>query len=453
VSDEARTPALRWLAIFDPRLCSLDGHSSNYAHAVASAAAGVFDRISVFADRAYLRSASPHEVNVIPENTALRSAQRLVSWVHSRRDTGALPNARPAGVPSVLRMGWLALRAAGLAGSLERALGSLGAAADDEVHVLIQQADFIELAAAQVLIDRRRLATARPERVIVHLILRHGPEITRAGLEPEVAFARRLARLGGGGSATRIHFHSDSALVADAFAALRPAPGPVGVLPIPLPPRARAIARRQHGAGRARLRLAVLGDSRVERGFGILDKMIGRFPASFAGRRLEIAVQVNRGARDQEVRRVIRWLDRARAEGNGDGPSIELLEGPVGEDAYFAWIGCTDILIAPLLSAKYACSTSGVFADALYCGVPSVVPDGTWAAGVVQDAARRGLHIGAVSRSLEEIPAACRALAGRLPETTEQISCYVERHFGPPPEDFANRLLAPSPHAAAVLSA
>jgi glycosyltransferase involved in cell wall biosynthesis len=91
-----------------------------------------------------------------------------------------------------------------------------------------------------------------------------------------------------------------------------------------------------------------------------------------------------------------------------------LLEGPAAEDQYFSWLANTNILIAPYVSPKYVRSTSGVFVEALFVGVPAVVMRGTWAGDIVEDAARKGLEIGGVAERLTAVPERVQDLASQL---------------------------------------
>jgi glycosyltransferase involved in cell wall biosynthesis len=391
-----------WLLIFDPTLRSNDGHSRNYDYAVAEAARGVFDRVVIFADPAFTEPPPARVVlRVISESPLMSALRATVRRAAPRTNSAALPNA-PAGPLLVpFQRVWMGLRARGLAYSLARALREAGCNQGDQVHIFVQQADLYEIAAVDAF--RARYGGSAWARVTFHLLMRHDPEITRAGQEDLPAFRARLLRLSRAES-PRIFFHTDSAAIADGFQGLTEYQVPWNVVPIPVSRKASVARLRKTEGPQNLVRIRMLGSSRMERGFGTLRALIPSFPGYFSECRVCFAVQVDRRSADPVVGRTIRWLDAYARRHSTAMPELELLNGPADDDIYFSWMAATDILVAPYTSIKYRQSTSGVFVEALHLGIPSIVMQGTWAARIVADAADRGLQIGEIAATVDTIP-------------------------------------------------
>jgi hypothetical protein len=414
-----------WLVIFDPTLKSVEGHSHNYDHAIAIAARERFDRVVVYGDRAYVkRGLSAMPVRQVPVLPLFRLLRNLVSRLLPRRDSGAPPNARSAGIPGPLARLWKKFRALDVAISLKRALGALERSPADRVHVFIQRADLYEIAGVDSL-ARGPLAAGR-EHLSFHLLLRHDPDITRGGQESAEVFRARLGRLGAR-AAPSVHFLTDSEAVAAAYRELTEGVVPITVVPIPTACGNDARRTGRWDSSRRDVRISMLGSSRIEKGFGSVKQLLARFPARFGDARVHLAIQVNRNSPDREVLRVIAWLDACVGRSSDALPVLELLEGPATEDRYFSWLEQTDILMAPYVSPKYVASTSSVFVEALQFGIPCVVPAGTWMAGQIADASAFGLHIGRIAKSIDEIPDLAQTIWRELPAYVSDVTTYRER--------------------------
>jgi hypothetical protein len=423
-SASAKPGSRTTLVIFDPTLKSFDGHSHNYDFAVAEQARQRFDDVIILADRSFeQRGEAGASVRSISEPVSLRLLRGLVRRLFPRTDSGALPNAPGRRIVLPFQQLWKLLRARGFAASLARTLHAIGSQTLDEIHVLIQHADLYEIAGVDAF--RLRYGRSSGPRIIFHLLMRHDAQITRAGQESVPAFRARLLRLAQS-QCPQVRFHTDSAAVAESFHALTGRAGLWTIVPIPVSRRVAAASRDhgQHSAGV--VRLAVMGSSRIERGFGTLPALVPGIPATLSGAAVRLAVQINRNAADPAVQRVIRWLEAYRALAPASGVVVELLDGPATEDVYGAWFAAADILLAPYTSSKYVCSTSGVFVEALYLGIPAVVMRGTWSAGVVEQAAQRGLRIGEIAESIDAIPAHAGKLWESLPRYRNDLRSYLE---------------------------
>jgi hypothetical protein len=411
-----------WLLIFDPTLRSLEGHSYNYDLAVASEAKGRFDAVVIFADEAFKPGGEVDvPIKAIVEARWFKGLRSAVGRAFPRNDSGALPNLPAAGVPGPFQYFWKELRARGLARSIVRALALLEAEPQDRIHIFVQRADLFEIAGVDAFCRRNTWVTGR--HLTFHLLLRHDPDITRARQESPAAFRARLRRLSAREN-PEIRFHTDSEPIARSYRQLTGIHGQFSLMPVPVCAMAAA-AHTQRPKTKNFVRISVLGAPRIEKGFGLLDKLIPLFPGKFGAARVHVAVQINRRVADRNVVRVNRWLDAYAASSLGDGPVLELLDGPAPEDIYFSWLSGTDVLIAPYVSQKYIRSTSGIFVEALHFCVPSVVMRGTWAAGLIAEAAQQGLSIGEVADGVAAIPERSRAIWTQLSRYKADIEAYV----------------------------
>ncbi len=416
--------AKSWLVIFDPTLKSCAGHSYNYDFTVADQAKERFDRVVIYADEEF-QAPGVRDITVkcIPQSLFLRVLRSVVGRILPRTDSAAAPNAPTAGVPQPLLRLWKNLRARGLAASLVRALRLLESSPGDRIHVFLQRADLYEIAGVDAFCARYTATTGKE--LTFHLLLRHDPAITRAEQESTEAFGARLSRLS---TATNpdIRFHTDSEAIARAYRTLTGVEKQFTVVPIPVSRKASANTRIQTDRTTHLVRISILGSPRMEKGFGTLPTLIPLFPATFGDTPVHLAVQIDRRTADPSVVRVIRWLDAYAVRSPDNGPVLELLDGPAPEDVYFSWLARTDILVAPYISPKYATSTSGVFIEALHCGVPSVVMRGTWSSELIREAARRGLAIGEVVDCVEAIPECTRNICTRLAHYGLDVGTYVD---------------------------
>src|SRR5436309_16110817 len=132
-------------------------------------------------------------------------------------------------------------------------------------------------------------------------------------------------------------------------------------------------------------------------------------------------IQTTPDSADPRVREALRELNALAAR--LPAGSLELLESPVPIETYYSWLGRAGIMALPYLSQKYNASTSGIFVEALCFGVPVVCPAESWMADIVAEAkATKGLIIGEVVRSLDEIPGAVENIAAALPEYRSAVS-------------------------------
>ena len=122
------------------------------------------------------------------------------------------------------------------------------------------------------------------------------------------------------------------------------------------------------------LTVTFLGDGRHERGLFMIPEIItcceGRLPRSPSVR---FRIQVN----DSPTK----WpLSRDGPITKPRVPRIEIIQGPISDEAYRREVLAADVLLLPYDPIRYRARTSQVLVDGLAAGVPAVVPARTWMA-------------------------------------------------------------------------
>ena len=88
-----------------------------------------------------------------------------------------------------------------------------------------------------------------------------------------------------------------------------------------------------------------------------------------------IQADINEGFIDKSFPALVESVDWIRKY-NGD--NLKLVGSILDTDDYWSLLRGSDILVLPYRGEHYAASTSGVFAEALCCGVITIVPENTW---------------------------------------------------------------------------
>jgi len=159
--------------------------------------------------------------------------------------------------------------------------------------------------------------------------------------------------------------------------------------------------------GRA-LTVSVMGDFRHEKGsLQVVDALRG-----MAQQRPDTRffVQVRRAEEADALRRQLQHC--------APNVLLDVVVGPVSAERYADQLLRSDIAFLPYSWQRYAIRTSGVFAEALACGLPVVVPDNTW----MSDQLAQG-H-GAGETFAEWAP---QAMSGALLRAAERINVLHEQ--------------------------
>jgi hypothetical protein len=181
-------------------------------------------------------------------------------------------------------------------------------------------------------------------------------------------------------------------------------------LPISCPPQEELARLREPGRGG--IRIGLLGQNRGEKGGGLYAQIIeavckARSDVSFF-------VQVRKDADAQELSAALRGLPVRAA----------IHAGQLPREDYFARMVNSDLLLMPYTGANYAMQASGIFAEGISCGVPGVVPAGTW----MSDRLKEGFGAGEIfaQANPREIAAATLRAISRLPELSVTAAQCME---------------------------
>lgn len=122
------------------------------------------------------------------------------------------------------------------------------------------------------------------------------------------------------------------------------------------------------------LNVTFLGDGRHERGLFMIPEVMVRCEA---GRPQSLSVRFRIQVNDSPTK----WpFSRAGAISQPRAPRIEIIRGPISDEAYRQEIIAADVLLLPYDPSRYRARTSQVLVDGLAAGVPAVVPARTWMA-------------------------------------------------------------------------
>ena len=156
------------------------------------------------------------------------------------------------------------------------------------------------------------------------------------------------------------------------------------------------------------LRLGYLGGTRLERGADLIPALIRRTRRVF-GDRIAWTAQFDPDG-----------LDPLSQDGLGadlgfmrDDPAVELTDGKVSTEAYFAMLDRMDIVVLPYRE-RYEVSGSGVFVEALTLGKVLVLPERGWMADFARRYGSEPVTFGAATP--DAVLAAVQEAVDRYPE-------------------------------------
>ena len=165
----------------------------------------------------------------------------------------------------------------------------------------------------------------------------------------------------------KVRFYTDTSELAADYAAL--AGFPFGVLPIPF--RANLIPPAAPSPGP--LRVLFLGDLRDEKGFTKLPPLVRALAP-----RVRFVVP---GALHTEEREPAMLAALAELEAYpADVVERPHRDGFVPAEDYYTLLSSADVVLCPYDATAYRARSSGVFAEAVAAGKPTIVPNDTWMA-------------------------------------------------------------------------
>jgi glycosyltransferase involved in cell wall biosynthesis len=171
----------------------------------------------------------------------------------------------------------------------------------------------------------------------------------------------------------RWHFYTDTDELTQEYGRL--AGLPFGTVPIPFRRELIPPAPRRQGP----LKVLFLGDPRQEKGFhllpalvrGLLDDYLKTGKAQFV-----IQASIHHSEKDPLLTDALAELSRH------DPRHVRLvgLEGFLPPETYYRLVAECDVMLLPYRPVAYRSRSSGVFAEAVSAGKPTVVPANTWLA-------------------------------------------------------------------------
>jgi glycosyltransferase involved in cell wall biosynthesis len=161
--------------------------------------------------------------------------------------------------------------------------------------------------------------------------------------------------------------------------------------------------------------ISYLGDAREEKGIHLLPNLISSLrSARFNEDRVRFRIQANlpRGGSTPKAVRAKAKLIKYREAG------VEVLEGPFDSDIYHQIILTSDVILIPYCAKCYEARSSGIFAEALAAGVPTIYPEGSWMAKSKEGAGSLGF------KTASEMPSVLSRLLSNYSDFESQSIAY-----------------------------
>lgn len=178
---------------------------------------------------------------------------------------------------------------------------------------------------------------------------------------------------------------------------------PIQAVAIPFTPPPKRIPQGSEG----RKKLCYLGEARREKGFEHLPDLIQKIyelDPSFAAK-FEWHIQTSGSdPNDALIQKALTSLNAQATQ-----HSLHLYPTPLSRAAYYDLLSASDAVILPYKASQYLARSSGVFAESLAYGKPSLVPSDTWMSGLA-----RQLECGVEFSHPEELPTKTLELLGQL---------------------------------------
>jgi glycosyltransferase involved in cell wall biosynthesis len=238
----------------------------------------------------------------------------------------------------------------------------------------------------------------------------------------------------------KLRYYTDTDLLAADYGHL--AGMDFDVLPIPF--RAELIPERaERNMNEGPLKVLFLGDVREEKGFQLLPGLVrALFENYIKTGRLRFVIQA--GIHADEPSRALRGavLELEKY----DREHVELIgrDGFLAPFEYYGLLASADVVLCPYLAHSYRARSSGILAEAIVAGKPTVVQEGTWLARQQRSGS------GETFSDLDSLVEAVRLVCERYPEY--EAGALLERERWQQqhsPERLIERLLGPGTPARA----
>ncbi|HEX4504106.1 MAG TPA: glycosyltransferase [Alphaproteobacteria bacterium] len=135
-------------------------------------------------------------------------------------------------------------------------------------------------------------------------------------------------------------------------------------------PRMDEMAAMRTPSRDGRPHICVAGEFREEKGAKLMPDIVTRFARRFP--HTTLSLQVNRESQAQAVRQIL--------DERGAAVELNVQIGECSRHDHYARMLAADIVLMPYLQSRYIARASGIFAEAVACGLPVVVPRLTWMA-------------------------------------------------------------------------
>lgn len=396
---------MRRFVLVDHSLRRLGGHHFPYAHSVLAAARRAGFQPVLATHRAF------GERGAVPAGWRVHALFRRESYSRYTLDIQAL-----AGDATRRRGGWLARWQALRAGRVRAAHAAAFAAdcarlfamepvgpGDVVLFATTSELDFAGLG--------QFLATREPARspdwhAQFHFGLYGGRDPGYATQQPGTAALRAVfERALGQARGHRLALHCTTPQLAAQYATLGVAP--FGALPYPVD---AAFAPREPATTLGPMRIACLGHSRREKGYGQLPGLVGALWNDWlAPGRARLVLQTHRGGQRRGFDRHVRQLSQARPAAPG-AVAIDYAGFPLPLADYVRLLREADLGLLLYDPTRYYARCSGVLLEMQCAGVPVLVPAGSWLAEQIEPLNQRWFEECAAS-----LPA---ALAAPAPQAT-----------------------------------
>lgn len=141
---------------------------------------------------------------------------------------------------------------------------------------------------------------------------------------------------------------------------------------------------------RQALVVSYIGDAREEKGFPNLPRLVADIRAAgFDETEVTFVFQSNFNIPEGEPGVCVAKAELAAHQSHG----VDLRDGPFSSEEYTRMVNNSDIILVPYNSEQYYARSSGIFAEALVAGVPTVYPRMSWMGRELQMANQEYLEI------------------------------------------------------------
>lgn len=217
----------------------------------------------------------------------------------------------------------------------------------------------------------KELSDAKAALPEIHLMLRRDP--TEAQTTSERALRRFLRQLSR--STLRLRLWTDTDALKARYKARSDWPKnySMGVLPIPF--RTELIDRAEVRPSVVPV-VGVLGGARLEKGYGLLPKLIEDFSDELDQNEVRFVIHTHVGHdAPQVLQQILKRLDAAAKRWPRN---VRLIPEALTPEAYYRELKSLSAVLIPYVPAYYGARSSGILAEALSAGLPVVVSEPTW---------------------------------------------------------------------------